>query len=224
MCVDRGAVKDGAWVASLDHCQLRPAARDGGAAVSGRSVSGEEIGPGQAVPALSGGGLRMRTGIRFAGLFFRARYDSCPVGGVGRQHTVIAHQVEAPWWYQGGQFLDQFRTDRSTESLRLQPDEAASSLSVPGSDSQGKRAGCPASLPVSALPVNEETARPIPRRSVDVAPVPAVAPAPIARRLQDPSPPQSPFDCLPSSCHHLLFAYLDIRPSTYADNARLNEL
>jgi len=115
------------------------------------------------------------------------------------------------------------RTDRSTESLRLQPDEAASSLSVPGSDPQGKPAGCPANPPVSALPANEETARPIPRRSVDVAPVPAGGPAPIARRLPDPSPSQSPFDSLPSSCRYLLFAYLDIRPSIYADNARLNE-
>ena len=70
--------------------------------------SPEEVGPGQAVPALGRGGLRMRTGVRFAGLFFRARYDSCPIGGVGSQHTVIAHQVEAPWRYQGGQFLDQF--------------------------------------------------------------------------------------------------------------------
>ncbi len=69
--------------------------------------SPEEVSPGQAVPALGGGILGMCTGVRFGGLF-RSRYDLCPAGGVGRQDAMIAHQVEAPWRYQGGQFLYQF--------------------------------------------------------------------------------------------------------------------
>ena len=39
--------------------------------------------------ALGGGGLSIGTGGSFAGLFFRARYDLGPVGGVGRQQRVL---------------------------------------------------------------------------------------------------------------------------------------
>ena len=42
-------------------------------------------------------------------LFFGARYDLCPVGAVGRQDTMVTHQIEPSWRHQSSQFLDQFQ-------------------------------------------------------------------------------------------------------------------
>ena len=97
---------DRTWIGESSH-YFHVAATGGALGNLYSKNSPEEVSPGQAVPALGGGILGMRTGVRFGGLL-RPRYDLCPAGGVGRQDAMIAHQVEAPWRYQGSQFLYQF--------------------------------------------------------------------------------------------------------------------
>ena len=58
--------------------------------------SPQEVGPRHPVPSLGGRGLSLRTGGRFAGLILGRGNDLRPVGGVGRQYSMIPHQVEAP--------------------------------------------------------------------------------------------------------------------------------
>ena len=65
--------------------------------------------PGQSMPSLRRCGLRLTAaGVGLLVSCFRTRHDLRPVGGMGRQHAMIAHQIQPRRRHQGGQLLEQF--------------------------------------------------------------------------------------------------------------------